>query len=98
MKYSYKNICAWCEKLIKDDQECFAVPGRAKKDIDIKGYEGQFVELSLIVSNKIIPVFIVPQNSDAKKSGYDFVCMACSEKCADSLKITLQNELYKMNQ
>jgi hypothetical protein len=92
-----KNICAWCENFVKDDQECFAVPGKAKNDIDISGYEGQFIELLLIVSNKTIPTFIVPQNSEAKKDGNDFICMTCSEKCADSLKIALQNELYKMN-
>jgi len=87
------NTCAWCKKNIPEDTEVFGISAKVKKDIDIKGKEGEIISLHFATKNKDVQAVVVTKDSPAKKEGYDLVFMACSQKCAKSLKSALNAEI-----
>lgn len=88
-----ENTCAWCKKKMNEDAEVFGISAKVKKGVDIKGKEGKFISLHLVTKNKDVQGVVVTKDSPAKKEGYDLVFMACSQKCAKSLKTALSAEI-----
>jgi hypothetical protein len=87
------HICAWCNKRIPEDAEVFGLPAKARQGIDLKGQEGTIIQLSLALVDKTVPAIVVASDSEAKRQGYDFAFMLCSQACARSLKDALQREI-----
>lgn len=87
-----ENTCAWCKKEIPEDTEVFGFGAKAKKGVNLNGKEGNIIPLLLINAHREVSAIVVTKDSQAKKEGYDFMFMACSQKCAKSLKTALNAE------
>jgi hypothetical protein len=88
----FKNICAWCSKVISEDSEAFGLGAKIRSAINVKDKEGTIIPLTLIRANKTIPAMVTTSNSEAKREGHDIMFIACSNDCAKLLKKTLQKE------
>lgn len=88
-----RYICAWCRKRIKLTDSLYSVMGISPPTFDVESMRDKWMELEFKTIDKIIPAFFFPKDSCYQKEGYDLVCVACSEKCADSLKKNLDNEI-----
>ena len=87
------HICAWCNERIPEDVEVFGLPAKARPGIDLEDREGTIIQLPLALMDKVVPVTVVTSDSEAKRQGYDFSFMLCSQACARSLKDALQREI-----
>ena len=87
------NTCAWCGIQIPEDVEVFGLGARARAGTDLRDVEGTFIPMPLTLISKTVHACVVTSDSEAKKEGYDFAFLACSERCAESLKAALQREL-----
>ncbi|MEW6419325.1 MAG: hypothetical protein AB1480_14635 [Nitrospirota bacterium] len=88
----FKNTCAWCGKTIPENSEVFGLGAKIRHGFDIKDKEGKIIQLSLVLTNKTVPAIVTTSDSEAKREGYDLMFMTCSQRCAKSLKKTLQKE------
>ena len=91
--YRIMHTCAWCGKEIPEDSEIFSVPGRARVGIDLRSHEGSTIPISLRWPGKTVYALVVGHDSQAKREGYDFVFVACSAGCAESLREALKKEI-----
>ncbi len=92
-----ESKCSWCNKTIDADSEVFSLGAKARKGIDISGYEGKTFPLTLIHSNKTVPAILTKSDSEAKKEGNDLLFMLCSPACSESLKVALKKEMIILN-
>ena len=91
--YRIMHTCAWCGKEIPEDSEIFSVQGKARVGIDLRGHEGNAIPISLRWPGKTMYALVVGHDSPAKRQGYDFVFVACSAGCAESLRKALKKEI-----
>jgi hypothetical protein len=92
------DSCAWCDNIISEFSEHFALKVKMRPGFDIAQLQGTVQMVELKKTKKIIPVIFVTEDSDAKKEGYDMLFMLCSEKCSKRLKNALENEnKYNVN-
>jgi len=90
------HVCAWCKKAIQKNSEVFAVGAKARKEMNLKPYEGSEIQIALTHINKTLPAIAATRNSEAKKAGNDLLFMVCSKKCSELLKKAVQKERIKV--
>ena len=86
-----RSRCSYCHKRIKSNTEVFGMGAKAHRGIDLKNQEGMILDLDLLDGRKIYAM-VVTKDSEAKRDGYDFVFMTCSETCAKALKNALEQD------
>ena len=87
------NTCAWCEKKIPDDTPVFGMGARMRAGADLSAFEGAGVRMTLVTKNRTVMAIVPPPDSDARRDGYDFMFMTCSEACAAELQSTMNAEI-----
>ena len=87
------STCTWCGKRVSEDVEVFGLGARARAGVDLRGVEGTIIPLSLGSLSKTVHAIVPTGDSEAKKAGNDLMFLACSRRCAESLKEALQSEL-----
>ncbi|RLC73164.1 MAG: hypothetical protein DRJ03_31150 [Chloroflexi bacterium] len=87
------NTCAWCNKEIPEDVEVFGFGAKSQPGVDFSEQEGTIIQLPLALAGRTVSAIVVTSDSEAKRDGYDFAFLACSQKCAQSLKEALQREI-----
>lgn len=92
LKRRLLRTCAWCTRIISQDEDLYAFGAKARPGIDLTGKEGEFVTLQLALQDKIVPALVTSESSPARAQGYDLVFVACSEACAQDLKNALEFE------
>ena len=89
-----RNRCAWCDKIMRDDDQACAVEAVFRDGVDMEDKEGTFIPLYLAAIEKTIPAFITPALSDINiDKGTDILFMNCSLECAESLKQALAEDM-----
>jgi hypothetical protein len=84
--------CAWCGMEIDEEAEVYGLGAVFCRDVDLSEYESQVIELKILTGNRIVPMIISSEASDAKKAGYDAMFMTCSKECANEMRETLLKE------
>jgi hypothetical protein len=87
------NTCAWCDKTISEAKEVFGIGAKLRPGIDSGAQEGTITSFFLAEANKNVPAIVTPTDSEAKKEGYDFIFMFCTQECGKSLKEAIQKEI-----
>jgi hypothetical protein len=87
------STCAWCGKRVSEDVEIFALGARARAGVDLRDVEGTVISLSLGSHGKTVHAIVPTNDSEAKQAGNDLMFVACSRRCAESLKEALQSDL-----
>jgi len=91
--------CTWCRKRLQEDDPCWGMGAKARAGVELIPDEGPFLHVPLLtVPGKTVPCAVVPDDSDAKRQGWDLVFMTCSQECGEALRDTLQKEgtLYEV--
>ena len=91
--YRITHTCSWCGKMVSEDSKVFSVPGKAAAGVDLKTQEGNFIPVHLSLTSKTAYAFVTTSDSQAKREGHDLVFMACSQRCAESLRDALRKEI-----
>jgi len=84
------RTCAWCKKLVAEDETVFALKGRSK--IDLSNLEGLFFPLTLL-SGKVLIGLVPSKNSDAWTEGADFLLVACCKECLKQMNNALEADI-----
>ena len=84
--------CAWCYRRLSDDEEIFGFGANANPELELTDREGEFVTLSLSLTEKTIVALVAQKESNAKEASYDLLFLTCSEECAHDLKDALELE------
>jgi hypothetical protein len=87
-------VCAWCKRQIPPDAPVYAIKAKARAGVELLP-GGSFLRLHLDTApGEIITGVVVPDDSDAKREGWDLVFPACSEECGGELLDALQKAPY----
>jgi hypothetical protein len=89
----FQSTCGWCGKTIPPNTEVFGGHGTARPGVDLFQKAGQVMPLYLTGPEKTVLITVAGLDSDARRDGYDFVYMTCSEACAVSLRAAFQGEI-----
>ena len=89
----FQTTCGWCGQRIPPQTEVYGGGGRARPGIDLTAHAGQVLPLYLVRHDKTVLVAVAALESDARRDGYDFVYMTCSEACGRSLKAAFEGEI-----
>ncbi len=89
----FQTTCAWCGRKIPPDVEVFAGTGKARPEIDLTAHMGRVLRVRLATLDKTVLVAVAGLDSEARREGYDFVYMTCTEACAQSLKDAFEDEI-----
>jgi hypothetical protein len=84
--------CSWCGEFIPDDTPVFGFGGKKRPGVDMSEFEGGAIRISLVTEDRDIIAIITAADSEARRHGYDFMFMVCSESCASEMKTTLEHE------
>ncbi len=84
--------CSWCNIKISENSPVYAFGIKFNEDVDLTEYEGRLIELSIVSQDKIVPMLVTVEGSDAKTDGHDAMFMTCSKECGDKMRDTLLNE------
>lgn len=85
--------CAWCMKKIGEDKPCFGLSVKFAEGLDLNEEEGRIIPIYLSSRKTSVPLIVVANDSEAKKSGQDGIFAICSEKCGEKMKMALAKEL-----
>jgi hypothetical protein len=85
--------CAWCDQKVGENSPVYGLNAKARSQDLIQGKDGTFMPFHLAQAQKTVYGAVVTDDSEAKQQGWDFVFMACSQRCAQALKDALQKEL-----
>lgn len=85
--------CAWCMKKIGEDKPCFGLSVKFNKDVDLSENAGRIIPIYLSSRKTSVPLIVVANDSEAKKSGQDGIFAICSEKCGEKMRMAVANEL-----
>ncbi len=83
------NTCAWCNKQIGEDEECYGMGAKARAGMDLREAEGTIVDIWVESAERSVPAIVVVSGSDAKKDGHDMIFMTCGRGCAEELRNAL---------
>jgi hypothetical protein len=89
----FQTTCAWCERRIPPNTEVFGGGGKARPGVDLSAHAGHVLPLYLLALDKTVLVAVAGPDSDARRDGYDFVYMTCSESCGHALKAAFEGEI-----
>jgi len=81
--------CGWCREYIPDDTPVLSQMLKAPEGVDLSDSEGEFLLLPVGGDERPVAAYVVPSDSDAKKDGYDYAIILCSEKCGKELREAL---------
>ena len=93
LTHRFHTTCGWCGREIPPDVEVFGGSGKARPDIDVTADAGRVLPIHLVSANKTVLIAVAGLDSEARREGYDFVYMTCSEGCARNLKTALERDL-----
>lgn len=85
--------CAWCMKIIKNNQPVFGLSVKFAEGIDYTESEGKIIQIGLSTRNTTVPMIVTAKGSEAKLQGTDGIFAICSEKCGKKMRETLTKEL-----
>ena len=85
--------CAWCMKKIGEEKSCFGLSVKFTKGLDLNENAGRIISVYLSSRKTSVPLIVVANDSEAKKSGQDGIFAICSDKCGEKMKIAVANEL-----
>ena len=90
--------CAWCHKVIPEDQECFGSGGKVWPSAKplLAENEGKLIPMRLSTGREII-VVVPTSDSEARAEGYDIFFQACSEECGKAILAATRAELPGSN-
>lgn len=81
--------CVWCGVRIRDGMACGAVSAKLNHPVDSKV---GIIKVSLPACGRIITFVVAPEDSPAKKDGWDGGFVVCSDECGTDLSLALRNE------
>ncbi len=90
--YEVLGKCAWCANKIRDDVPVYGFGIKFKPDVNLSEYEGNAIELPILVAQKNIPMVITAEGAEAKNDGNDALFMTCSAECGNKLRNILLQE------
>jgi hypothetical protein len=79
-----------------EDRRILAAVGMAAPDVERPARlldAGQALSIYMVGPDKTVLIAVTGLDSDARRDGYDFVYMTCSEVCARSLKAAFEGEI-----
>jgi hypothetical protein len=80
---------------MQENDPAFGLGAKVRKDVKLPGQEGPFIRFDLPTApGRTVHGAVVPDDSEAKRAGWDIMFAACSQECAESLKDALQKEAY----
>lgn len=85
--------CAWCSRLVAEDEERFGLGAKVIAGVDLSESEGTIVPLPLEGVRKVVPMIVAGTNSPAKLAGNDLCFMVCSRECGEALRLALAEEI-----
>ena len=90
--------CAWCHKVMPEDEECFAAGGKVTPEAKafIAENEGKLLPLRLSIGQEIIAI-VPTADSEARAEGNDIFFQACSEACCAATTAAIRAELPGKN-
>src|SRR6266536_509425 len=93
-------ICAWCHRVIGDEEECFVrrTRGRAQRRSAVPGKEGTVLVLNLAREGRQIFAIVPTADSPDPNRSEEVVFQTCSESCAHELEHSLQEEWRSQNE
>jgi hypothetical protein len=93
------TMCAWCHRVIGEDQEHLARGAKAKPEARslLRAKEGQVVVFRLADGDRQVFAIVPRSDSPAAKEGYDLVFQTCSDSCADALDRTMKQEMGRLD-
>ena len=92
--HAFHTTCGWCGRKIPPDGEVFAGTGKAQPGIDLTATTRDSVlTIHLVSSNKSVLIAVAGLDSEARRKGYDFVYMTCSEGCTRELKTAFERDI-----
>jgi hypothetical protein len=95
LAHRFETTCGWCGRRIPPDTEVYGGSGKARPGVDLTAHAGQVLPLYLVGPDMTVLVAIAGLDSEARRDGYDFVYMTCSEGCARSLKTAFDGEIER---
>ncbi len=89
--YEALQTCAWCQKKLDHQEECYEMGAKTVKGYDLSKKAGTCIHIALVGSQRIVPAIVpVPGSEAARKSDIGFVL--CSMECGVELKRALSRE------
>ena len=85
--------CSWCGKPIPDDTPVFGLGGKKRPGVYLSEFAGEAIRISLATQDKEIICIVPAADSEARRHGYDFMFMVCSENCGSEMKAVLEDEV-----
>ena len=85
--------CSWCGKATPADPAVFGFGGKARPGVDLLEFEGGALRITLATQDKSVIAIVPGADSDARRDGYDFMFMVCSEECGQDMKAALDEEI-----
>ena len=93
LAHRFQTTCGWCAKHIPPGREVFGGGGKARPGIDLTAHAGQVLPVRLLHSGKTVLLAVTALDSEARREGYDFMYMTCSEPCARGLKSAFEHDI-----
>ncbi len=85
------NSCAWCQKKIHLEDECYEVGARVVQGYDLSKKQGSTINIALVRSQRVVSA-IVPMTGSQAARNSDISFMLCSMECGLALKEALNKE------
>ena len=89
----FQTTCGWCGKRIPSNAPVLSGGVKARPGVDLSRHAGQALPFYLTHAGKQVLLAVATLDSDARRAGYDFAYMVCSDACADHLKTAMQVEI-----
>jgi len=75
------------------DKPVYGFGARKRPGVDVAEFEGGAIRITLTTKTHEVIAFIPSAESDARRDGYDFMLMVCSESCGRTMKSALKEEV-----
>ncbi|MGQ7889836.1 hypothetical protein [Paenibacillus sp. WC2504] len=80
-------------KKIKEDKPCYGLNVKFASGVDFNEKDGGIISIYLSTRRTRVPLIVVADGSEAKRSGQDGIFALCSENCSIKMKETVTKEL-----
>ena len=87
--------CAFCNVDIRADQEVVGFGAKARIGVDIERDRGSGIEITVHSLQRKVMAIVPGRDSPAARAGHDLYFAACSEGCANALKVALEEDLKR---
>jgi len=89
----FETTCGWCGRAVPPGTPVYGGGIKARPGVDLSDKAGQVMPVRLIGAAKIVLLAVATPDSEARRDGYDFMCMTCSEACGAALRAAFQAEI-----